>query len=133
MVSKKGLLSSVAVVAMAGVALAACVAECLTGCEPARSPVDVGDSGADPADFPDPAGAANPDCARACRAILAWGCPEAAHPDGGDGCYALCSRKQQGGHFTLQPACLAAAASPDDARTRCRRADGSPVLRCQGR
>lgn len=59
---------------------------------------------------PTPELASSPACARACLRLKALGCPEGSRPDGGETCYRTCERLELGGHFTLRPSCIAAAA-----------------------
>lgn len=54
-----------------------------------------------------------PACKGACEALERLGCPE-AHPDGGDGCYAVLSHAQASKKFDLRPYCLAAAKTREE-------------------
>ncbi len=62
-------------------------------------------------------GASVDDCTRACARLSTLGCPEALTPDGGLGCYAICAKAEATGKFSLNPHCVADAASKDAVRS----------------
>ncbi len=53
------------------------------------------------------------DCSRACARLSTLGCPEALTPDGGRSCYEVCTKAEATGKFSLNPKCVAGAASKD--------------------
>jgi hypothetical protein len=85
--------------------LTAVFAAVLVSCASCRStPVapDVADAGEDDA------------CARACGRLAALGCPEAEPTDAGATCVEVCRNAEASGVVTLEPDCVADAATCDD-------------------
>jgi hypothetical protein len=116
--------------------LVAALVLALAGC-PAVPPepphVEIADGGyptahADSSDAEDPPVelATFPICAKACATLKRLGCPEAARPDGGRTCYAVCAEAEKGGHFSLRPSCVAPAVSVEELRA-CK------TVRCGGK
>lgn len=111
MVAKKFMYACVLIVAV----------HSLGGC-PARPPVnpngpdasdasvdaDVNDASAD-ASLDDGSDSVSATCARSCKNLQKFGCPEGNTPDGGDSCVVLCQKTQNSGKFDLKPSCISKA------------------------
>jgi hypothetical protein len=57
-----------------------------------------------------------PDCSRACTRLRTLGCEEGLAEEGGLTCYAVCAKAEASGKFSLNPKCVAEAASRDGLR-----------------
>jgi len=57
-----------------------------------------------------------PACGEACVQLAKLGCPEATPKQGEESCYVVCARAEETKRFSLKPACIAKAATVDEAR-----------------